>query len=123
VPPSARQEYTQRVLNLYRCAPGASGFARRADRQLAARLFDRRVPLHIVLAALLLAVARRSARPDHAPPLPPIATLHYFLPIIDELMATPPDPGYLQYLRLSLARIAPAFVQQTDAQGADHRFP
>lgn len=123
MPPSARQEYTQRVLNLYRCAPGASGFARRADRQLAAKLFDRRVPLHIVRAALLLAVARRLARPRGAQPLPPIATLHYFLPIVDELLATPPEPGYLQYLRQSLARYAPTFVQRANDQSADHRFP
>jgi hypothetical protein len=123
VPPSAHQDYTQCVLGLYRCTPGASGFARRADRQLAARLFDRRVPLHIVQAALLLAVARRSFRPDDAPPLPPIATLHYFLPIIDELMATPPDPDYLDYLRQSLASIAPVFVQKVAALGAVHQFP
>lgn len=123
MPPSARQGYTQRVLGLYRCTPGASGFARRADRQLAAKLFDHRIPLHIVYAALLLAVARRSSRPHGAPPLPQIATLHYFLPIIDEILATPPDPGYLNYLRQSLARIAPAFVKQADAFGTVHQFP
>jgi hypothetical protein len=115
---SPRQRYTQCVLDLYRRMPGASGIARRADRRLAAALFDRRIPLEIVHAALLLAAARRARRPRHAPPLAPIATLHYFLPIIDELIATPPDPDYLQYLRQSLGSIVPALVA-----AIDHQFP
>ena len=120
---SARRDYTQRVLGLYRCTPGASGIARRADRRLAASLFDRQIPLEVLHAALLLAVARRSSRPQNAPPLSPIATLHYFLPIIDELLAMPLDPGYLHYLRHSLAEIAPALVQHADPQNRDHQFP
>jgi hypothetical protein len=113
---SPRQRYTQCVLDLYRRMPGGSGIARRTDRSLAAGLFDRRIPLEIVHAALLLAVARRARRPSYAPPLAPIATLHYFLPIIDELMATPPDADYLQYLRHSLTSLVPALVAAIDPQ-------
>ena len=113
---SPRQRYTQCVLELYRRMPGASGIARRTDRRLAAGLFDRRIPLEIVHAALLLAVARRARRPSHAQPLAPIATLHYFLPIIDELIATPPEAGYLQYLRQSLVSIVPTLVAAIDHQ-------
>lgn len=113
---SPRQQYTQCVLDLYRRTPGTPGIARRADRRLAASLHDRQIPLHVVHTALLLAVARRHRRPYNAPPLAPIATLHYFLPIIDELIATPPDPGYLQYLRQSLASQIPALVAAIDHQ-------
>lgn len=118
MPLSPRQQYTQSVLDLYRRTPGTAGFARRADRRLAAALHDRQIPLHLVHAALLLAVARRDRRPYNAPPLPPIATLHYFLPIIDELLATPPDPDYILYLRQSLASRAPALLEP-----CDHQFP
>jgi hypothetical protein len=113
-----RRRYAERVLDLYRCTPGASGFARRADRGLAAALFDRQVPLETVHAALLLAVARRARRPSNAKPLAAIASLHYFLPIIEELIAAPPDPAYLQYIRQSLTHLAPALVA-----ASDHQFP
>lgn len=114
---SPRQRYVQQVIDLYRCTPGgASGFVRRADRCLAAALFDRRIPLEIVHAALLLAVARRAQRPQGATPLARIASLHYFLPIIDELLDAQPDPGYLSYLRQSLATLAPALVNAIEHQ-------
>jgi hypothetical protein len=46
-----------------------------------------------------LALARRNARPPDADPLPPIRSLHYFMPVIDELPPGPPPEGYLDYLR------------------------
>lgn len=113
---SPRKHYVQRVIELYRCTPGASGFARRADRCLAAALYDRCVPLEIVHAALLLATARRHQRPSDATPLAPIASLHYFRPVIDELTTTQPDPGYLRYLRLSLINLAPDLASALDPQ-------
>jgi len=27
-----------------------------------------------------------------------VRTLHYFLPVIEEVLELPPDPGYVQYL-------------------------
>ena len=107
---SLRQRYAQRVLDLYRWTPETSGIARRTDRRLAAALYDRRIPLEMVYAALLLAAVRRAFRPSDAPTLAPIATLHYFLPVIDELLATPLDAGYIHYLRRALALRAPALV-------------
>jgi len=108
--PTSRRLYVQRVLDLYRLAPGASGQLRRSDRQLAGALHDRGVSLEVVRAALLVAVARRTLRSPSAPPLAPIATLHYFRPVIDELIAQPPEPGYLSYLRSKLASLAPDLV-------------
>jgi hypothetical protein len=110
VPPLPRRLYVQRVLDLYRLAPGVTGHTRRSDRQLAGQLHDRGVALEIVHAALILAVARRTFRSASAPPLTPIATLHYIRPVIDELLAAPPEPGYLSYIRHKLAAVAPAFV-------------
>ena len=114
---SPRQRYARDLLELYRRTPDTPPKPRRADRILAAALYDRRIPLQIVHAALLLAAARRARRPDRATPLAPIATLHYFLPIIDELIAAPPDPGYLAYLRQTMATLAPALAD------ADHQLP
>jgi hypothetical protein len=78
---------------------GAATRPRTADRLLALDLHRRDVPLEIVEIALRLAVARRTARPPHLPPLPPVRSLHYFLPLIEQLPASPPPDGYLDYLR------------------------
>ena len=108
--------YVQRILALYRHTPGASGIVRRADRQLAAELYRRQIPLDLVVNALVVATARRTFRPGDAPPLRPIATLHYFRPVIDELLATPLEPGYLDYLRYRLASAKPTFVAAINHQ-------
>ena len=58
-----------------------------------------------------------SFRSESAPPLAPIATLHYYIrPVIDELIAEPPEPGYLSYLRYKLASLAPNLVAAGDHQ-------
>jgi hypothetical protein len=108
--------YVQRILDLYRLVPGRSAQPRRSDRRLAAELHDRGVSFEVVAAALLLAVARRSFRSSSAPPLAPIATLHYFRPVIDELLVASPEPGYLRYLRHKLASVAPSFAAALDHQ-------
>jgi len=118
MPLSPRTQYVKRVIDLYQCTPGTSGFARRADRCFAEALYDRQVSLEIVQAALLLAATRRSRRPNDAPPMAPIASLHYFRPVIEELITAQPDPAYLRYLRQSLVHLAPLL-----ASALDHQFP
>jgi hypothetical protein len=104
-----RRFYTEKVLDLYRATPGTRGLARPADRRLAENLFDRGIPIHTVYAAFVLAWTRRS-RPPTEPQLRPIATLHYFLPVIDELVAQPLDSDYLDYLRYAHAASAPRLL-------------
>lgn len=94
----------QCLLDLYCGLPHTA--ARRpspADRRLAAQLCEQDIPLHLIETAFLLAMARRNDRAHQAPPLPPIRSLAYFLPIIEELRNDPPDPDYLQYLRARAA--------------------
>lgn len=109
-------DYVARLLELYRHTPGTRGHVRPADRRLAALLCARGVPLETVHAALLLASARRTFRPAAAPPLAPIASLHYFLPVIDEILTSPPDPVYLDHLRRRLAPLAPELVTPLEHQ-------
>lgn len=104
-----RRFYVEKVLDLYRATPGTRGLARPADRRLAESLFDRAVPIHTVYAAFVLAWTRRN-RPPTEPQLRPITTLHYFLPVIDELIAQPLDRDYLDYLRYAHAASAPRLL-------------
>lgn len=101
-----RHLYVKAVLDHYRRTPGTLGHARPEDRRLAGILYDRGVSLEQVDAALLLAAVRRTFRPKNAPLLNPVRSLHYILPLLDEVRLNPPDPGYLQYLRSKLHRQA-----------------
>jgi hypothetical protein len=59
------EEYIRQVLETYRKTPGTMGTVRRADRMLAAQLYQRGVSASVIENALLLAAAldmRRSIR-------------------------------------------------------------
>jgi hypothetical protein len=95
------------LLRLYRRLPGTSHRVRPADRKLATDLFHQSIPFESLRAALLLGCARRLASGSN---LPPIQSLHYFLPILDEIRKSPPlKEGYLAYLeQLILRQTAPS---------------
>jgi hypothetical protein len=101
-PEFSRRSYVGAVLDLYARLPGTRLRPTRQDRRLATSLYERGVPFSTVRTALLLAVARRTLRPKDAPPLPSIGCLHYFVPVLDEVLATPPEPGYADYLATKL---------------------
>ena len=108
--------YAASVLTLYVGLPDTPLRASASDQWLARRLYDDRVPLHVVETALLLGSLRRLIRPGEAPRLSPIRSLAYFRPVIDELRVHPAPEGYLDYLHLKLRQAAaalPADVQKT----------
>ena len=109
--------YVAAVTILYVELPETPLRASVQDQMQARRLFERDIPLRLVESALLLASLRRLIRPADVPPLPPIRSLAYFLPVIEELLSQPVPESYHGYLRLKLHRmtgnpIAPAEVQK-----------
>jgi hypothetical protein len=90
--------FVERVLRFYRALPQTTARTGPADRRLAEELERRGVPVQLVEAALCLAALRRLHRPPEASPLPPIRSLYYILPILDELQDEPLEDGYLTYL-------------------------
>ena len=109
--------YIAAVVLLYVELPETPLSARIQDRQLARRLHDLGIPLQLVESAMLLASLRRLVRPADLPSLPPIRSLAYFQPVIEELLVHPMPDNYLEYLRLKLNTFAqrkpgPAEVQK-----------
>ena len=102
----SQEEYIRQVLEAYRKTPGTMGTVRRTDRMLAAQLYQRGLPVRVIENAFVLAAARRLIRPGGAPPLGTIRSLAYFLPVIEEVLGLHVGPGYFQYLRQKLERIA-----------------
>jgi hypothetical protein len=91
--------YRQTVLDLYLRLPDTPRRFSWHDLRLVRQLWEREVPLRIVEAAFLLASARRGARRPDAMPLGPIRSLHYFVPVFEELLAQPVPESYVAYLR------------------------
>ena len=98
----------RRLLEAYRATPGTGGAVRGPDRLLAAQLYERGVGLEAVENALILAAARRLARPAGVPPLGVIRSLAYFLPVIEEVLDLHVDPEYFRHLRKRVARLTGA---------------
>lgn len=102
------KEFVARVLSLYLSLPQTPARTSRTDRQLAAQWCAQALTWETLEGALLLATARRSLRDPALPPLPPIRSLHYFVPLVEEILATPLAPEYVQYLRSKLAGLISA---------------
>jgi hypothetical protein len=100
-----RSEYVRRVLDTYRGTPETCGVVRRPDRLLAAQLHERGVPVHAVEDAFILAAARRMTRAVNIPPLAPIRSLAYFLPVIEEVMHLEVGHEYFEHLRRRVASL------------------
>ena len=88
-------------MELYVRLPDTPRRLSRFDLRLVRQLWQRQIPPTLIEMAFLLASARRAARPANALPLGPIRSLHYFLPVIEELLQTPLHhrQSYLAYLR------------------------
>ena len=108
---TARQAYVNAVVRNYVRLPGTPLRASRGDRRFAAVLYDRRIPLRVVYAAFVLAVARREVRSPSAPRHPAIRTLHFFGGAIDEILETQPDDNYIEHLAAKIKLL----VAQKDA--------
>ena len=99
--------YRQTVLDLYLGLPDTPRRLSRHDLRLVRQLWEREIPLRIVETAFLLTSARRGTRRPDAIPLGRIRSLHYFVPVIEELLAQPVPESYVAYLR-SKVQMCPA---------------
>ena len=99
---AAASSYVRFIRDLYLQLPITANRFNRSDCLLAAELHRRDVPLDLVRSAFLLAAARRLVRNPNAPTPPPVRSLHYFLPVIDELQTQPLPPRYIEYLESKL---------------------
>jgi hypothetical protein len=96
------KDYIKQAAALYCSTPGTLGRLNRQDRLLAAEFYSRGISLSTLENAFLLAAARRCFRAPDAPPLSPIRSMHYFVPVIEEVLAHPLDDAYVEYLKSKL---------------------
>lgn len=96
------EEYVHTVLDLYLQLPETPSRYSRLDRHLALDWYQQKIPLAAVETAFLLA-STRLVRNQTAGPLGPIRSLHYFLPILDEVRRTQLPSSYVRYLRRKIS--------------------
>lgn len=95
-------DFVTDVLNLYRQLPETPARTTPNDRRSAIELYKRGINLSTVEAALLLGSARRLFRSPDMPPLSPIRSLAYFVPVIQEILDNPVPDNYVGHLRMKL---------------------
>ncbi|MFN7270667.1 MAG: hypothetical protein ACK5TZ_01485 [bacterium] len=67
--------------------------------------YEEGVTIEEIETAFVLTMARRRFRDPALPPLDPIRSLHYFVPVLGEVRAKSVPVDYVSYLRHKLARI------------------
>src|SRR4029077_19916608 len=95
--------YVRAAIDAYVRLPATPARARREDRRLAAELHTRGVPLEVVETALLLGTLRKLRQPTQDPVPTTIRSLHYFMPVIEEILRDPIPAPYIDYLREVMA--------------------
>jgi len=98
-----QRAYVRAVIDAYVRLPVTPARARREDRRLAAELHTRGVPRGVVEAALLIGTLRKLRRPTQDPVPTTIRSLHYFMPVIEEILRDPIPAPYIDYLREVMA--------------------
>jgi hypothetical protein len=107
------------VLDGYLALPDTPNRSSRYDRSLAESWFHRQIPLSQIQAAFALALLRRFLRNSTNPPLQPIRSLHYFVPVLEEIFQL--DSRYLEYCRQKAQQLFPqiSFFKSKFLLGAD----
>ena len=106
--------YVRQVLTAYCQTPTTAGRANRQDRLLAARFYQRHIPLDVIENAFVLGAVRRSYRDPDNLPLPPVRSLYYFCGLIEEVLDLKTHPKtrsayfrYFEYLQHKITAFDP----------------
>ena len=101
-PQQDSNDYVAEVLKLYLELPETPQKANANDKITAVGLYERGIQMPTVESAFLLASVRRLGRSPDLPPLSPIRSLAYFLPVIQEILEKQVNADYLKYLRMKV---------------------
>lgn len=99
------------------CTTGRFGAS---DERLAGSFEQKGIPLTVIEDAMLIGACRKYVSWINSGPSAPIASLHYFEPIIEEVIERPFPPGYREYMRLQVNKLARLHAERADGtEGQD----
>lgn len=102
-----RRQYQDEVIRLYLQLPDTPNVVSRADRKLAANLFDQNVQIEQLAHAMRLATLRRQLRADDAPPHPPVRALAYYQHVLNHLADDELEHSYQNYVAYRFNQLFP----------------
>lgn len=100
-----KQDFVDAILKMYLALPDTPDRFNSNDCFVAKAWFEQGISILQVQQAMTLAQIRRGFRRSDDIPLNPIRSLHYFVPIIQEIQTQPMDEKYFRYLQLKLKQI------------------
>ena len=119
----SQNDYVRRALTAYCQTPTTAGRVHRQDRLLAARFYERGIPIDVIENAFVLGAVRRLYRDPHNLPLPPVRSLYYFCPLIEEVLDLKTHPKtksvyfrYFDYLRHKIRIFDPSKQRFRESQ-------
>jgi hypothetical protein len=119
--PDEEESYVGSVRKRFMTLGCATGRFSPPDEQLARDLEQKGIPLAVVEDAMLIGACRKYVSWLNSGPSAPIASLHYFEPIIEEVMERPFPTGYRDYMRLQVDKLARLHAERVTSDGIPDR--
>lgn len=115
--------YVEQVKRWFLAHPIVGSSFGAADRLLAGDLYRQGIPLEEVKRALLLGLARKYVSWLNLKNGSPISSLHYFLPLLEELKNTQVSDSYWSYLEQRLKHYQKQWLEQPPAPQTSVQTP
>ncbi len=121
--PDEEESYVGSVRKRFMTLGCTTGRFSPSDEQVARGLEQKGIPLAVIEDAMLVGACRKYVSWLNSGPSAPIASLHYFEPIIEEVMERPFPNGYRNYMRQQVDKLAGLYAERVEGKGRQDPCP
>lgn len=104
--PDCGESYVDSIRRLFMALGCISGRFGPAEERLAEDFEQKGIPLSVIEDAMMVGACRKYVSWLNNGPSAPIASLHYFDAIIEEVLERPFPPGYREYMQMHVEKLA-----------------
>lgn len=116
--PDGGESYVDSVRKLFTALGCTTGRFGTAEERLAGDFERKGIPLEVIEDAMMVGACRKYVSWLNSGPSAPIASLHYFEMIIEEVQERPFPPGYREYMRQQVEKLARLHAERTEKNEA-----
>jgi hypothetical protein len=114
------ESYVDTVRKLFAALGCTTGRFGSSDEQVAGDFERKGIPIEVIEDAMLVGACRKFVSWLNSGPSAPIASLHYFEAIIEEVQERPFPPGYREYMRQQVEKLAKIHAARAEKnEGSD----
>ena len=114
--PDEKESYVGSVRKRFLTLGCTTGHFSPSDERLAGSFEQKGIPLTVIEDAMLIGACRKYVSWLNSGPSAPIASLHYFEPIIEEVVERPFPPGYRDYMQLQVDKLAGLHAERAEGK-------